>query len=205
MASLQNNVSVLQTEVDYWRSKQSSTAALEATQLKIVNLSLQSMMTLVNNTASKVLTLQKADSVRQFEIASVQQTVHHIMENQYGTYDPKIASLNASIQALRTVHSATVSEVTVLQGEQIYLKNTVSALQKNLNETNKNNMKTRTYVNTSLNSLENRFNSRLSTMSSSTQSLESRIDAKLSSLNGSTNVLQMWQDSRPTLKRRLMF
>ena len=39
MASLQYNVSVLQTEVDHWRSKQSSTASSE----KIVNLSLQSV------------------------------------------------------------------------------------------------------------------------------------------------------------------
>ena len=79
-------------------------------------------MILVNNTVSKVSTLQKADSVRQSEIASVQQTVHHIMEKQSATYDPKISRLNANIEALRTLHSATVTEVTALQGEQIYLK-----------------------------------------------------------------------------------
>ena len=152
----------------------------------------------LNQMKTHITIVEKTNEDLRNKVSSLQTEVEH-WERQTQTVP---STLNASIKALQAVHSATVSEITALQGEQIYFKNMIHGLQTNLSNVKKNDLQKMTFINSSVTSLEHRINSRLSnvntSLSKSVSVLESRLDSKISNINN--NLIGLLQSQIDILK-----
>ena len=231
--ALQNNVTMLHAEVEHWKNMFNNTAlALSSLQAEMVdvkrehnltetseakmnsvNSSIQSLATLNNETLKRVMSLQKVDQVYRSEVDSLKRTVDQLAINKSAMYDPQLVRLNASVEALRAVHRTTVSEVASLQGEQIYCKNIIEELQKNVSNMEKDEMQKLLLMNASINGLEHRatqmsnfnknlkmlegsVNAKISNIRMDTDAVEGRLNSQLSYVNASVNTLQSELNSR---------